>query len=101
LNINGPGANVLTVSGNNSSRVFQVTNAAFVIISGLTIAQGFTSGGGTGGGGSGSGSGGGIYNGLNLALTNCTLVNNIAGGSLFDFGGAIHDNGTTTTLRNC
>jgi hypothetical protein len=55
---------------------------------------------GTGGGGVGGGSGGGIYNELSLALTNCTVANNSADGSPFDFGGGIYDNGTVLTIRN-
>jgi hypothetical protein len=50
LKINGPGADALTVSGNNASRVFQVEPGATVRLSGLTIA----------GGNAGIGNGGGI-----------------------------------------
>ncbi len=39
VTIDGPGANELSVSGNNSSRVFEVT-AGQVAISGLTITDG-------------------------------------------------------------
>ena len=38
LTITGPGANQLTISGNNSSRVFYITSGA-VTISALTIAN--------------------------------------------------------------
>ena len=38
--IDGPGANKLTVSGNNASRVFDVANSATVTIAELTIANG-------------------------------------------------------------
>src|SRR5947209_3253223 len=41
LTINGPGANQLTVSGNNLSRVFNI-NGGSVDISGLTISNGQT-----------------------------------------------------------
>ena len=44
LNIAGPGAGQLTVSGNNASRVFEITGSAKVTISGLTVANGFVSG---------------------------------------------------------
>src|SRR5215831_20287971 len=40
LTLMGPGANVLAVSGNNAGRVFLVTNAAIVSISGLTVSNG-------------------------------------------------------------
>jgi hypothetical protein len=44
LTISGPGADQLTVSGNNSSGVFHITNgSANVSISGLTIANGHSS----------------------------------------------------------
>ena len=40
LTIQGPGANLLTVSGNNASRVFSISAGAFnVTLSGLTIAN--------------------------------------------------------------
>src|SRR5262249_34856285 len=40
VEIDGPGANRLTVSGNNASRVFDIGNKATVTIAGLTIANG-------------------------------------------------------------
>src|SRR5262245_34501405 len=40
MTIDGPGAFVVTVSGNNASRVFDVGNNATVTINGLTIANG-------------------------------------------------------------
>jgi hypothetical protein len=40
LDIEGPGANKLIVSGNNASRVFDIGNSATVTIAGLTIANG-------------------------------------------------------------
>src|SRR5262249_9197154 len=52
VKINGPGADKLTVSGNNASRIFQVEFGASVNLTGLTIA----------GGNAGSGNGGGIDN---------------------------------------
>ena len=44
LNIQGPGANNLTISGNNASRVFEITGSANVTISRLTVANGLVSG---------------------------------------------------------
>ena len=44
LTIQGPGANKLTVSGNDASRVFEIMGPANVAISGLTVANGFVSG---------------------------------------------------------
>ena len=50
LAVNGPGAAVLTVSGNDQSRIFHVENSAVaapidVTLSGLTLTQGFSAGG--------------------------------------------------------
>src|SRR5207244_4125294 len=50
LDVEGPGANHLTVSGNSASRVFDVSNGAAVTLAGLTIANGATAGGLGGGG---------------------------------------------------
>ena len=82
VTINGPGARTLSVSGNNQSRVFVVTNpiagSATVTISGLTV---------TGGnalpillGGTLIGDGGGILNtgGATLNLTEVTVTGNSA-----------------------
>ena len=44
LNIQGPGANNLTVSGDDASRVFEIMGSVNVGISGLTVAHGFVSG---------------------------------------------------------
>src|SRR5262249_21987718 len=46
LTIAGPGANVLTVSGNNARQVFNISGPFTVAISGLTIANGNGQGGG-------------------------------------------------------
>ena len=40
VTINGPGANQLSVSGNNASRVFEIAAGQNVTISGLTITHG-------------------------------------------------------------
>ncbi len=82
LTIQGPGAGLLAIYGNDLSRVFQVDAGANVTISGLTI------GGGDGvashyGGPSGfptpayyDGCGGGILNLGKLTLSGCTVVGN-------------------------
>jgi hypothetical protein len=79
ISINGPGARVLTVSGNNASRVFSLFPGSIAAISGLTISNGLAQpsiliptilGGG------------GILNvGSTLALTDVTVSNNAAVGS--------------------
>jgi hypothetical protein len=66
LTITGLGASALAVSGNNASRVLNVTGGT-VFISGLTISSGLS---GTGGGG--------IYNAGTLSLSNSTVSQNSA-----------------------
>jgi uncharacterized protein (TIGR03118 family) len=83
LNIEGPGADKLTISGNDSSRVFDVSGGATVAIDGLTISSGLAD------------HGGGILNeaGSNLTLSEDTLSHNhavggLGGGAIFNDGGA-------------
>ena len=73
VTIDGPGADVLTVSGNNTSGVFNIASDTVVTMSGLTIIDG----NGT--------YGGGVYNGGTLTITNTTFIGNSAA-----FGGAIY-----------
>lgn len=78
LTIVGPGANLLTVSGNNSSRIF--SNVGFsVSLSGMTLT------GGNGAGAVNNGAGGAIQSVGDLALTNLYLTGNqaSAGGAVF------------------
>jgi CSLREA domain-containing protein len=110
VNINGPGANLLTVQRSILSDfgVFTINSGKTVTISGLTISGGsvFASNGGgiynggtltltnstvSGNTASGGGSGGGIYNGGTLTLTNSTISGNTAsvGGGIFGEGGAL------------
>jgi hypothetical protein len=84
LNIVGPGATNLAISGNDSSPVFYVTNAA-VNISGLTIRYGKSADGAAGVAGW---PGGGIYNAGVLTLSDCIVTNNRAG------NGGAGNNGT-------
>src|SRR5262249_44668113 len=112
LTITGPGANRLTVSGNNTSRVFDIQSAA-VAISGLTITggnAGFSAGGGilitstgsltldgdTISGNRTYGNGGGVSNNPpgTPAVTNSTFNGNPA-----HQGGAL-DNAGTASLTN-
>jgi hypothetical protein len=113
LTIQGPGANLLTISGNNAVRVFNIT-AGDVTLTGLTIANGqatdtFIWGGGinyTSAGtltlqqctlsGNSANIGGGICNnGGTVIVNNSTLSGNSAGG----FGGGIF-NADTVKVRN-
>jgi len=80
--INGPGADQLTVSGNNSVSVFNIT-AGTVEIHELTIADGNAN------------NGGGIYNNGTLTVTRSIISGNRAG---FGDGGGIYNNGTLTLV---
>lgn len=100
LTINGTGANQLTISGNNNSRVIAIERDSQAIISGVKI----TEGNGVGGGDY-FGSGGGIlvkggYPGENTNLL--LLKDSIIGGnqSLTSGGGGITIYGTKTTIIN-
>jgi hypothetical protein len=68
LNIQGPGAGLLAISGNDRYRVFAVEEGHTVSISGLTITHGHTKGGAWGAG---------IFNaGSTLTLANTVLSHN-------------------------
>jgi hypothetical protein len=70
LTIAGPGANVITVSGNGASRVFDITGAFAVAITGLTIGDGQVVGV--------NAAGGGINNAGMLTITACLFMDNAA-----------------------
>src|SRR5262249_20794571 len=74
VDIEGPGADKLAVSGNDKFRVFDIVNQGLTVtIAGLTIEDGLATGGG----------GGGILNvGSTLNLSNDVLSNNTALGNL-------------------
>jgi hypothetical protein len=86
LTVAGPGANVIGVSGNHASRVFEIAARFTVDISGVTIANGRAN----------PGNGGGILNSGTLTLTSCTL-----NGSSARQGGGIENDGGTLTLTSC
>jgi hypothetical protein len=87
LSIHGPGASRITVSGNNASRVFRISDGADATISGLTISNGSTD------------IGGGIYNFRTLELSNSTVSGNTATSG--SSGGGIYSNSVgTMTLSN-
>ena len=81
--IDGPGPNVLTISGFGSNGVFQIANFGDYRISGLTVANGA----------SWAGNGGGIYNDGSLTVLNSTISSNQA-----TLGGGILNNLNTATL---
>jgi len=119
VTIQGPGASVLAISGNNARRVFNLANAK-VELAGLRITLGSTnfSGGGiscVGGSlalndcivsqnAANSGGGGGIYASTMLAATNCSFVANATSASMSPgsgWGSAIAQNGGSLALANC
>src|SRR5580704_7824562 len=71
VTIDGPGANKLSVSGNDASRVFDISGSASATIAGLTITQGRAT------------AGGGILlqGSAALSISRCTLTDNVALGS--------------------
>ncbi len=92
VDIVGPGADFLAVSGNSSSRIFMVTNGVTASISGLTISRGYNT--------TASG-GGGILNYGVLLVSDCVLTN-LTSSML---GAGIMNYGTLTlrrsTVRSC
>jgi parallel beta-helix repeat protein len=85
--IQGPGANLLSVSGNDTSLVFDVVNGGSAALSGLTITGGNAD------------YGGGVRNdGSTLTLTDCTLSGDSA---TLQGGGLANRFGGTTTLYGC
>jgi hypothetical protein len=83
LTINGPGAGLLTISGNNAARIFNVNPANVagvdVVIRGLTLTRGYNA------------EGGALQNHGNLSMANSTLAANSA-----VYGGAIDNEGNLT-----
>jgi predicted outer membrane repeat protein len=84
MTIAGPGPNLLTISGSNATEIFNITSGT-VTISGLTIANGNS-----------TGIGGGIVNSGTLTLTNCT----VSGSTATAEGGGIYNAGGTLTVNN-
>ncbi len=90
LTINGPGAPaLLTISGNNATRVISVTSGITLNLSNVTIANGKAV---DSGGGKAVDSGGGIYNAGTLTISNTAFYSNSAG----FYGGGLFNNGTLT-----
>lgn len=87
LNIQGPGATQLAISGNQVTAVFFV-NSGNVNISGLTIEDGFGV------------SGGGITNYGTLTLTQCTISGNVVRDVSWPLGAGIYNGGTLTVINS-
>lgn len=93
LTINGTGADILTIDGNNNSRIISTGPGVIATINDAT----FT--GGTGAGAANTGRGGAIFNTFgNLTLNNLILTNNSAAN-----GGALNNSGADSVLNinNC
>ncbi len=91
LAIDGPGADQLSVSGDDSSRVFKISQGANVSISGLTITDGEAA------------QGGGIFNSGTLTLEHCDVAANrvvasTSGGTMQ--GGGIYSAAAALTILN-
>src|SRR5262249_52405463 len=83
LTITGPGAEMITVSGNDALRVFNIAPTFTAAISGLTISNG-----------RGTPDGGGILSAGTVTITGCTFRGNLSGPLPFGNGGAISNSGT-------
>jgi fibronectin-binding autotransporter adhesin len=104
ITIDGPGSALLTVDGDQNSRVFQIDPNVTASISGLTISEGYIK---TGidfpyqGYPSGIGNdGGGLYNQGSLTLTGVTVSDNFAE----DFGGGVANspsNNASIAMTDC
>jgi CSLREA domain-containing protein len=87
VNVNGPGAVVLTINGEDN-RVFTINSGYIVAISGLTFTGGYAS----------EERGGALANeGGTVTISDCVFTGNTADGD----GGAIYSTGGSLTLNNC
>jgi len=87
VTITGPGANLLTVSGNNASKIFSVLDTPTVFISGMTLTQGNGVGVSPG-----NNVGGAVFNQGVLTLTNMVITGNsatIQGGGVYNINGSL------------
>jgi hypothetical protein len=117
LTIDGPGADLLAISGNHASQLFTLNGAAQVTLADLTLTGGLSSQGGAlsiggtaalildgdmlsgnqaVGDANGNALGGAVYNGAGASLTidHTSFVNNQTNGANASFGGAIANAGT-------
>ncbi|MEW4491085.1 right-handed parallel beta-helix repeat-containing protein [Thalassoglobus sp. JC818] len=117
ISLEGLGANLLTITGSNLSRIFEVQAGVTATISGVTISDGYAQYGGgvrndgiltiaastisgnTAQGPSAGGLGGGVYNSLDATLTivNSTVSGNtVVNGS----GGGVFNHGSLTVTNS-
>jgi len=97
MSIPGPGANLLTISGNNSSQIFIINNSNRTVINqvaitGLTLMNGNAANSTN----SVNAAGGAIYNSETLTLFNDTFAGNAA----IVQGGAVFNSGSLTSTNN-
>jgi hypothetical protein len=85
LTIRGAGAGLLSISGNNTSRVFFINNGATVTLDGMTVRNGAQNSYGSG-----------IDNEGILTITNSTISNNAA----YSGGGGVLNGGTMIISRS-
>ena len=118
VTIQGPGANLVTVSGHNTVTVFWITQYTAAVLSGLTISGGLTTSGELGAPAGGGGvynhgtltlqnsiitnntvgpaeEGGGVFNGGDMTISDCTITNNAVNG---DDGGGLYNAGRMTLM---
>lgn len=117
VTINGAGANLLTVSGNDASGVFRIDGNSDVILDSLSIVDGrtsFTQGGGIRNSSTGevvvsnsmivgnsASNGGGVWNNGQMILINSTVANNSTqSGSGGGFGGGVLNRGGALQVIN-
>ncbi len=89
LEIQGPGAGTLTVSGNGANRIFYVTEGTSAVISGLRLASGDVSSDAT--------VGGAIFSYGDLRLADLVIEDNFAPMG----GGGIYSMGTSLEIERC
>lgn len=117
LTIDGPGANLLAISGNHASQLFTLSGSAQVTLANLTLTGGMASQGGAVfigesaaltldndvlsgnqavGDSSGNALGGAVYTsaGASLTVDNTRFLNNQTNGTNHSFGGAVANAGT-------
>jgi hypothetical protein len=92
LTITGPGANSLTISGNNLFRIFVVNTGGNLTLNNITVTMGNI-----------TGNGGGIFNQGTLAINSCTISNSTATGNSATTGGGggiFNQTGGTLSITN-
>jgi len=93
VTIIGPGANLLTISGGGTSKIFSNFETAVVTISGMTL----TNGNGVGSS-PGNTFGGAVYNQGDMTLTNMVITGNSA---TADGGGVYNSTSDSMTIIGC